>query len=162
MTWLDTYFVKKICKPMVIDHQMKEEGHDQNYYWFLTFNVYPFVFYLSFWLSRYYDLWIACLEHLSASHFLSSHLYYIRGAYGDFCAIFKNHFNVWNGWTIFLNNIFFSVSEFYKKFCNTWVTYDKQFFFLSFLRKFGRNNKNCLDKSNYLNSVVIYGGWDGS
>ena len=47
---------------MVIDHQMKEEGHDQNYYWFLTFNVYPFVFYLSFWLSRYYDLWIACLE----------------------------------------------------------------------------------------------------
>ena len=33
---------------MVIDHQMKEEGHDQNYYWFLTFNVYPFVFYLSF------------------------------------------------------------------------------------------------------------------
>ena len=37
---LDVEFVKKITLELVIGQQMKEEGHDQNYQWFLrlTFN----------------------------------------------------------------------------------------------------------------------------
>ena len=40
---LDVQFVKNICWPMVISQQMKEDGHDQNYCWFLPVNVNLFV-----------------------------------------------------------------------------------------------------------------------
>ena len=39
---LDVQFVKNIPLEMVIGQQMKEEGHDQNYWWFLhlTFHLF--------------------------------------------------------------------------------------------------------------------------